>query len=103
MQDLTPTPQARFLRGRRHGDVTLLPDSVKSNNDPYPDSVEFRLSRLGEVNHSLLVRVTNVDLHYEHAKKCRTLSALMLAHNLFCDSFFEARCGLGGKTTGHFL
>jgi hypothetical protein len=43
------------------------------------------------------------DLHYEHAKKYEPLAALMLAHNLFGDSFFEARCSLEGKTTGHFL
>jgi len=26
-----------------------------------------------------------------------------LAHYWFGDSFFEARCSLGGQTTGHFL
>jgi hypothetical protein len=35
--------------------------------------------------------------------ECAPVAALMLAHNLFGDSFFEPRCGLGGKTTGHFL
>ncbi len=78
---------------------------VQQERYPYstPDSAEFRPPRRGEVNHSLLVRIANVDLHYEHAKKCGPLAALMLAHNLFADSFFEARCSLGGKTTGHFL
>jgi hypothetical protein len=64
---------------------------------------ELRPPRRGEVNHSQLVRVANVDLPYEHAQKCGPLAALMLAHNLFGDSFFEARCSLGAKTAGHFL
>ncbi len=77
---------------------------VKSNNGPYftPDSSEFRPPRRGEVKHSLLV-VANVDLRYEHAKKRGPLTALLLAYNLFGDSFFEASCRLGGKPTGHFL
>jgi hypothetical protein len=50
-----------------------------------------------------MVRVANVDLRYEHAKKCGPLAALLLAYNLFGDSFFEASCRLGGKPTGHFL
>jgi hypothetical protein len=77
---------------------------VKSNNGPYftPDSSEFWPPRRGEVKHSLLV-VANADLRYEHAKKRGPLTALLLAYNLFGDSFFEASGGLGGKTTGHFL
>ncbi len=74
------------------------------NNGPYftPDSSEFRPPRRSEVKHSLLV-VANDDLRYEHAKKRGPLTALLLAHNLFGDSFFEASGGLGGKPTGHFL
>jgi hypothetical protein len=48
-------------------------------------------------------RAANADLRYEHAKKSRPLTALLLAYNLFGDSFFEASCCLGGKTAGHFL
>jgi hypothetical protein len=48
-------------------------------------------------------RVANADLRYEHAKKRGPLTALLLACNLFGDSFFEASCRLGGKTAGHFL
>jgi hypothetical protein len=62
----------------------------------------FRPPRRGEVKHSLLV-VANADLRYEHAKKRGPLTALLLAYDLFGDSFFEASCRLGGKTTGHFL
>ena len=47
--------------------------------------------------------VANADLRYEHANKRGPLTALLLAYNLFGDSFFEASGGLGGKTTGHFL
>jgi hypothetical protein len=34
-------------------------------------------------------------------KEVRPLAALTLAHNLFSNRFFEARCSLDGKTTGH--
>ena len=54
------------------------------------------------MKHSLLV-VANVDLPYEHAKKRGPLTALLLAYNLFGDSFFEASCRLGGKTAGRCL
>jgi hypothetical protein len=78
---------------------------VKSNNDPCftSDSAEFRPPRRGEVNHSLLVRVANVDLPYDHAQTCGPLAALMLAHNWFGGSFVEAGCRLGGKSTGRCL
>ena len=36
-------------------------------------------------------------------KKRGPLTALLLAYNLFGDSFFEASCRLGGKPTGRFL
>jgi len=36
-------------------------------------------------------------------RHCDPLAVLMLAHNLFGDRFLEARCSLGGKTTGQFL
>ena len=41
------------------------------------------------------------DLRYEHAKS--RVTALLLAYNLFCDSFFEASCRLFGKSTGRCL
>jgi uncharacterized glyoxalase superfamily protein PhnB len=34
------------------------------------DSAELRQPRSGEVSHSVMVRVEDVDAHYEHAKKC---------------------------------
>jgi patatin-like phospholipase/acyl hydrolase len=51
------------------------------------------------VKHSLLV-VANADLRYEHANQRGPLTALLLTYNLFGDSFFEASCRLGGKSTG---
>jgi hypothetical protein len=54
------------------------------------------------VKHSLLV-VANAGLRYEHAKKRGPLTALLLTYNLFGDSFFEAGCRLGGKSTGRCL
>ena len=56
----------------------------------------------GEVTHSPLARAANADLRYEHAKR-GPLTALLLAYNLFGDSFFEASCRLGGKSTGRCL
>lgn len=53
-------------------------------------------------HHSMLA-VANADLRYEHAKKRGPLTALLLAHNLFGDSFFEASCRLGGKPARRFL
>jgi hypothetical protein len=52
---------------------------------------------------SALAGIATADLRYEHATKRGPLTALLLAHNLFGDSFFEASCRLGGKPTGHFL
>jgi hypothetical protein len=66
------------------------------------------VSRVGSLlpfgcsKHALLV-VANVDLRHEHAKKRGPLTALLLAHNWFGDSFFEASCRLGGKSTGRCL
>jgi len=50
-----------------------------------------------------LARVANADLRYEHAKKRGPLTALLLVFNLFGDSFFEASCRFGGKSTGRCL
>ena len=43
------------------------------------------------------------SLRYEHAKRRGPLTAPLLAYNLFGDSFFEASCRLGGKSTGRCL
>lgn len=52
---------------------------------------------------STLLGVATADLRYEHAKKRGSLTALLLADNLFGVSFFEASCRLGGKTAGRCL
>jgi hypothetical protein len=52
---------------------------------------------------SKLREVANADPRYERAKKRAPLTALLLAHNLFGGSFFEASCRLGGKTAGRCL
>jgi len=82
-------------------EVEMLDESVRAGSGPY--SALRSGPRPVARSTSPLARAANADLRYEHAKKRRPLTALLLAYNLFGDSFFEASCRLGGKPTGRFL
>jgi hypothetical protein len=71
---------------------------MPASNEGVPAGIKSRspitTTRTASLDHVLFLGV---------AIACTTLTVLMLAHNLFGNSFFEARCSLDSKTTGHFL
>jgi len=79
---------------------------MQGGKAPVAQRIEHQTSNLGVARSSRAGRTIknwNKSRSAEHAKKRRPLTALLLAYNLFGDSFFEASCCLGGKPTGRFL